>query len=199
MQCPQICVPGRGKSELSKYSYHCRVFGQNLCRQLLQAGVAREDDKMTHQDGADPSALPSVNDDKCHLGSPWLEDDVSAAADDDLLVRLICERDDCDMIYEINLCEEGALTFREMTLHREEATLQRLSARFSDRREHVSLVLPTNGPNFDSAAIAEDFTRGMVRDCRHRLCGCLEADSRLMSAMGRCGLAAVLIWIKTIA
>jgi hypothetical protein len=60
-----------------------------------------------------------------------LEDDVPAAPDDDLSAGFLCERDDRDMILEIDVHEEGALLVGEVALHDEEATLQRLGAGLS--------------------------------------------------------------------
>src|SRR5580700_4676231 len=113
---------------------------------------------MTHQDRADATTLPGIDDDERHLRAPRFEDDVSAAPDDDLAICFLRERDKRDMILEIDVHEKGALLVREVTLHCEEATLQRLSAGLSDRSEHVSLILPPKSPDFDLAAFAEKLT-----------------------------------------
>src|SRR6185369_3889528 len=110
---------------------------------------------MTHQDRAEAASLPGIDDDKCHLGPSRLEDDVPAAPDDDLSAGFLCERDNRDMILEIDVHEEGALLVGEVALHDEEATLQRLCAGLVDRSEHVRLVLPPKRADVDPAAVAE--------------------------------------------
>src|SRR5258708_28271735 len=134
MECLGILARGEAEAEFSEYSYHRGVFGQDFCRQFLQSGVACDPDEMTHQDRADAAALPCIDDDKCHLGPPRLENDVPAAADDDLAGGFICKHDNRDMIFEIDVQEESALLLRKVALHDEEATLQRLCAGLFDRR-----------------------------------------------------------------
>src|SRR5580704_7251101 len=110
---------------------------------------------MTHQDRADASSLPG------------LEDDVSAAGDDDLAAGFLCERDKRDMVFEIDVHEKRALLVREVALHCEEATLQRLRAGLSDRSEHVSLIFSPKSPDFDLAAFVEKLTCSVAASLRH--------------------------------
>ena len=122
---------------------------------------------MTHQDRADATSLPGIDDDKRHLGAPRLEDDVPAASDDDLAAGFLRERDNRDMILEIDVHEEGALLVREVALHDEEATLQRLRAGLSDRSEHVGLILSPKSADFDLAAVAEKLACSVVDSLGH--------------------------------
>ena len=160
----RLGVSARGglEAELSEYFYHRGVFGQNFCRQFLQSGIARDLDEMTHQDRADAASLPGIDDDKCHLGPPRLENNVPAASGDDLAAGFLCERDNRDMILEIDVHEEGALLVREVALHDEEATLQRLCAGPFDRSEHVGFILPPERADFDLAAVAEKLACSVV-------------------------------------
>src|SRR5712675_32422 len=136
MECLGISAWGGAEAELSEYFYHRGVFGQDFCRQFLQSGVACDLDEMTHQDRADAAALPCIDNDKCHLCLSRLVNNVPAAADDDLAAGFICNRYDRDLILEIDVKEEGNFFIREVPLHHEEATLQRLGAGLSDRSEH---------------------------------------------------------------
>src|SRR5882757_95233 len=122
---------------------------------------------MTHQDRADTAPLPGIDDDKRHLGASRLEDNVPAAADDDLAAGFLCDRDDRDMIFEIDVHEEDAFTVREVALGDEEATLQRLRAGRLDRSEHVSLILPPKSTDFDLAAFAEELACSVVDSLGH--------------------------------
>src|SRR5882762_3251276 len=156
---------------------------------------------MTHQDRADAASMPGIDDDKCHLGPSRLEDNISAAADDDLAAGFLCERDNCDMIFEIDVHEEGAFLIREVTLHDKEATLQRLRAGLSDRSEHVGLILPLKRADFDLAAVAEKLARSVGDGLRH-WSSCADKqgsdiDRRL--PMRPAPVCRRLIWIKTIA
>src|SRR5258708_16224361 len=156
---------------------------------------------MTHQDRADAAALPCIDDDKCHLGPPRLENNVPPDAADDLAAGLIGKRDNRDMIFKIDVQEEGALLIREVAFHDEEAALQRLRAGLSDRSEHVSLILPPKSPDFDLAAVAEKLAGSVVGGLRH--CGSCTGKQgsgfdrrRPMKPWPACGR---LIWIKTAA
>src|SRR5882724_4035023 len=133
MECLRIPARGGAEAELSEYLYHRCVLGQNFCRQFLQPGIVCDLDEVTHQDRADAAALPGIDDDKCHLGSSRLEDNVPAAAADDLASGFFCERDNRDMIFEIDVHEEGAFLVRKVALHDKEATLQRLLDGLTDR------------------------------------------------------------------
>jgi len=108
---------------------------------------------MTHQDRAEAAALPGIDDNERHFGSSRLEDYVPATPDDDLVAGLVCERDNRDMIFEIDVHEEGTLVVREVALHDEEATVQRLRAGLSDRGEHVSFIFAPERADFYLAAI----------------------------------------------
>src|ERR1700704_427601 len=201
MECLGISAWGGAEAELSEYFYHRGVFGQDFCHQFLQSGVACDLDEMTHQDRADAAALPYIDDDKCHLGPPRLENNVPAAADDDLAAGFICKRDNRDMIFEIDVHEEGALLVREVALHDEEAALQRLCAGLSDRSEHVSLILPPERADFDLAAVAEKLASGVVDSLGHWASWVgkqeqRDRSGRQMRPVPGCGR---LIWIKTIA
>jgi len=110
---------------------------------------------MTHQDRTDAASLLGIDDDKRHLGPPRLEDNIPAAGHDDLAAGFLCERDNRDMIFEIDVHEESAFLVREVALHDEKATLQRLRAGLTDRREHVSLIIPLKSADFDLATVAE--------------------------------------------
>ena len=168
-QMERLGIPVRGgaEAELSEYFNHGDVLGQNFCCQFLQSGIARDLDEMTHQDRADATSLPGIDDDKRHLGAPRLEDNVPAAPDDDLAAGFLCERDNCDMILEIDVHEESALLVREVALHCEEATLQRLGAGLSDRSEHISLILSPKRADVDLAAFAEELACSVADSLRH--------------------------------
>src|SRR5712672_1965817 len=162
-------IPARGgaEAELSEYLYHGCVLRQNFCHQFLYSGIARDLDEMTHQDRADASSLPGIDDDKCHLGLSRFKDNVSAAADDDLAAGFLRQRYKCDMILEIDVHEKRALLVREVALHCEEATLQRLRAGLSDRGEHVSLILAPESADFDLAAVPEKLSCSVVGGLGH--------------------------------
>jgi len=142
------------EAELGEYSQHRRVFGQNFRCQFLQSGSPSDFDEMTHQNRADASRLPGIDDDKGHLGPPGRKDNVSSTPDDDLSVRFPGEDDKGDMIFEIDVHEEGAFLVGEVTLRREEAPLQRLRAGLPDSSEHVGLILRPKRSDFDRAAVA---------------------------------------------
>ena len=124
MQRLRISARGGRESELFKYFSHRDVLGQNLSRQFLQSGFARKPGQMTHQDRADATSLPGIDNDKCHLGPPGLEDNVPAASGNHLTAGFLCDRDNRDMVLEIDVHEEGALLLREVAFHDEEAALQ---------------------------------------------------------------------------
>src|SRR5438552_1830658 len=124
MECLGIPAWAGAEAELSEYFNHSCVLGENFCCQFLQSGIASDLDEMAHQDRANAASLPGIDDDKRHLGPSRLEDNVAAAPGDDLAAGFLRERDNRDMILEIDVHEEGALLVREVTLHDEEATLQ---------------------------------------------------------------------------
>ena len=93
MDCLGVPPRDRLEAEFSEYFQHPCVSGQDFRRQFLQSGIARDLDEMAHQDRADALSLPGIDDDKGHLGSPRLEDDIPAGSDDGLAVRSIRQRD----------------------------------------------------------------------------------------------------------
>ena len=91
MQRLRISARGGREPEFFKYFSHRDVLGQNLSRQFLQSCIARKPDQMTHQDRADASSLPGIDDDKCHFGPPGLEDDVPTASGNHLTAGFLRE------------------------------------------------------------------------------------------------------------
>ena len=150
------------EAELFEYFPHRSVLGQNLSRQFLQSGIVRKPGEMTHQHRADASSLPGIDDHKCHLGPPGLEDNVPAASGNHLAAGFFCERDNRDMVFKINVHEEGALSLREVTLHEEEAALQLLRSCPIDLIEHVGVIFSPESADFDLAAVAQQLACGVV-------------------------------------
>jgi hypothetical protein len=76
-------------------------------------------------------------------------------------------RDERDMVFEIDVEEEGQLLLREALLWREKAPLERLRAGPSDRREHLGPVIGTKCANFDWTPVAEALERRIVPSSFH--------------------------------
>ena len=83
--------------------------------------------------------------------------------------------------FEIDVHEEGALLVREVALHDEEATLERLCAGLSDRSAHVRFIRPPKRADFDRAAVAEELACGVVGGLGHRA-SC--ADNEVSASIG---------------
>jgi hypothetical protein len=130
-----------------------------------------------------------------------LENNVPAAADDDPAAGFICKRDNRDMIFEVDVQEEGTFLVREVALHDEEAALQRLRAGLSDCSEHVSLINPPERADFDLATVAEKLACSIVDSPGHQASwvGDQEQHDRSGRRMRPVPARDRLIWIKTIA
>jgi hypothetical protein len=113
------------------------------------------------------------------------EDDVSAAASDDLAAGFLRERDECDMVFKIDVHEKSALLVREVALHCKETALQRLCAGLFDRGEQVSFILPSKSPDLDLASVAKKLARSIVGGIRHwgsyKYCNSLDLCSPMRS------------------
>src|SRR5256885_12263537 len=66
------------------------VLGQNFRGQFLQSGIASDLDKMTHQRRADPTSLPSIDDDERHLRSEEHTSELQSPCN--LVCRLLLEK-----------------------------------------------------------------------------------------------------------
>jgi hypothetical protein len=150
----RVSPRARSEAELCEHFQHRGVSGQDLRSQFPQAGIASDLDEVVQQDWADTASLPGIDDHEGHLGSSGLEDNVSATSDDYRSACFLGERDERDMILEINIHEEGTLLLREAALHDEKATLEGLCAGSSDRSEHVGFILRSKRSDFDLAAVA---------------------------------------------
>ena len=121
---------------------------------------------------------------------------------DNLAAGFLRERDNRDMIFEVDIHEEGALLLREVALHDEEAALQRLCAGPFDRSEHVGLILRAGARGFRSGC-----RRGEARapcswspltldlTCPANECSRIDRRRPMKPGLAR----GRLIWIKTIA
>src|SRR5207249_1414224 len=116
---------------------HRRVLRQHVGDQLRQAGIARNPREMPHQMPAETLSLISIDNDEGDLCLAGLHDDVASTADNGEASVLVSQRDEGDMIAEIDLHEEIDFPLRETSLHRKKSSLQRLCAGAPDRCEHV--------------------------------------------------------------
>ena len=129
--------------------------------------MIRELDEMAHQHRADPARLPGIDHHEGHLGPPGREDDISAAADDDLAAGLLGEYRQRHVVAEVDVQKERTLLVGEMALHHEEPALQRLGAGLLQRRQHVGFVIRPERSNFDRPTVARMFVGDVVGEIRH--------------------------------
>src|SRR3954468_4823719 len=122
---------------------------------------------MAHQERTDAAALPGIDHHEGHLRPPGLKDDISTSAYQDLSACVLYERHQGGMILEIDVHEESALLLREVALHHEEATLQRLHAGLFDRSKHVRFIFQPECADFNRAAVSEKFARGVADSLWH--------------------------------
>jgi hypothetical protein len=115
----------------------------------------------------DALALVRVDDHKGDLGPAGFDDNVASAADNDRPAVLIDQRNQCDMVVEVDIHEESDLLRGEATLHGEETSLQRLHSGAADRGEHVVLVIGSKRADFDLASVAEMFDCVAFTGYRH--------------------------------
>src|SRR5260370_12238018 len=112
---------------------------------------------MAHENRADPLALICVDHDESAVGLACPDNDMTSAAGDSRASAFIDLRDERDVALEIDVEEEGHLLLREALLWREKASLNRLCAGPSDRREHLGPVIGTKGADVDRTAVANVF------------------------------------------
>ena len=96
-----------------------------------------------------------------------LHSDVASAADNHASAGVICNRNQGDVLDEIDVKEERLLAFRKMSFCAEEAVIERLSAGAVDRRAHVLFVSQLQSAYFDLPAVAQPFHRGVLRCFHH--------------------------------
>ena len=163
----RVAPSARLEAEFAENLSHGGVFRKDFGDQFLQPGLARNDGEVAHQQRADALALIVIDDDKGDLGLAGVGDDVTPPADDDATSVLFGEHDERDVIYEVDVHEEGDLLLREATLHHEETAVQRLHAGTSDGCKHVILVVWPKCADFDRAAVAQAFGNGVIFRRRH--------------------------------
>ena len=122
---------------------------------------------MPHEDRPDPLALMSIDHHEGNLGLARPDNDITSTTGNrgvSLVVDLCDER---DMVFEIDVEEEGDLLFGEALLWHKEAQPQRLCAGPSDRGEHLGPVIVTKRADFDRTTVAQALDSRIVRESSH--------------------------------
>src|SRR5258706_1344965 len=182
------------EAEFAEHFQHRGVLGQHLRDQLFQACVTRQSSQMTHEHRPDTLALIRIDHHESYLGLPRPDNDISSTAGDSRASVFIDLRDERDMVFEVDVHEEGYLLLREALFWREKAPLKRLRACAPYRREHLGPVVGTKCPDFDRATVAKMLDDRIIGGSRHEkwfpVSGMVPSRERMIFPCSR------LIWIK---
>src|SRR5215471_19206907 len=97
------------------FQHRC-ILGKNLRAQFLQSRVAGDRKQVSHQHRSDSIALVGIDDNECQLSLTRLHDDVASACNDHTLAAFVDFPNECNVIDEIDVHEEGDLLFGEASL-----------------------------------------------------------------------------------
>jgi hypothetical protein len=111
--------------------------------------------------------LVGIDHHESYLGLAGPDNDIASATDDRRRFVFVDLRDQRDMIFEIDVEKKRQLLLRETLLWREKASLQRLRAGSSDRREHLGSVIGTKRADFNRTTVAKMLDGRIVGGSRH--------------------------------
>jgi hypothetical protein len=112
-----------------------------------------------------PLTLVPVDDRESDFGLDWRHTDISSCAHDELPSCFLRDRDQGDVLVEIDVQKEVLLPFREIALGREEAKVPRPGPDLADGRHERFAVFRPVGANYDLTPVAQPLGR--------RILGCI--------------------------
>lgn len=114
---------------------------------------------MPHQCGANPPGLIVVNQREGRLGLAGLNNDVAAASDQGRVPVFIHDRDQCDLLDEVDVEEIVGLFLGNLALDCKEAIVECFRACARERRTPAVEVLRTLGADRDRAPVTQRLGR----------------------------------------
>ena len=118
----------KAQSALLEYSQHRDVVRQNLRDQLIDAGLTGNPSQMAHEQCADTLPLVPICHGERDLSSSRLQDDVTGSTDNHRSSGFGQFGYERQMVYEIDIQEEGNFLFGKASLWRKEPAIERLGA-----------------------------------------------------------------------
>ena len=158
---------------------HRSVVRQYLRDQLIEPAIARQNREMTHQDAADALPLIGVDYHEGDLGLARPHHDVASGAGNRRAAVFIDFRDQCDMVFEIDVEEERDLLLRKVLFGSKKSALDLLRTRTFDRSQHLLFVASAKRADFNQAAITQMFHNRIVRESKHERCPLAGVSHRL--------------------
>ena len=146
---------------------HRGVFGQDLRDEFVQAALARQLPKMTHQDRSEPLSLVIVDHRKRDFGPAGLCHDVASAAYNRLPSVRFRDRHQRHVIDEVDVEEKVEFLLAEFAANGEEAAEQGLCAGAFNRRKQGIPVARPQGADFNPSTVAQCFDCRIARRMRH--------------------------------
>ena len=131
--------------------------------------AARAISEPAHQCCTDSLPLVPVDHGESHLRLSGLQDDVTSAADDRESAIFFHHCDQGDVIDEIHMQEELDFLVRKAAFRGEETTEERLRACAADGCKELGSVFRPQRADFDTASIARQLNRRILRCFRHSL------------------------------
>ena len=150
---------GHFEPGLLEHAQHRDVARQNFCDELTQGARARDGREMLHQQPAKPASLVRIVYSKRDFRDAGLADDVAAAADDQCTVLDIQYRHQRNVAHKVDIQVVVDLVLAEISLRREETTLERLIAHTADCALQLIAIGGLQRTYLDAAAVAQHIPR----------------------------------------
>jgi len=155
MRASGLPLDALAKSAFLKHLQHRSVTRQYLCCEFAQSCRAGNQSQMTHQSRTNALALISVNNHEGDLAYSGRRDDVASTTNNDWLAVIFRNRDQGNVIGEIDIREKTDFVFGEVPLYSEKSSVKRLRAGAVDG---LNQAFPIAGPkraNFYAASISQ--------------------------------------------
>jgi len=112
------------QSAFLKQLQHRAIFRQDLGNELANAPLFGDVCEMAHQQGADAPSLIIVDDKKRQLRLAWLHEHVAPATNDRWMAAFVNQRNQGNVLGEIDINEEIDLLFGELSSGNKEPAIE---------------------------------------------------------------------------
>src|SRR5262245_7416907 len=162
-----LALDAKRQSALLEDFQHRHVIRQDLSDQFLESGFPGNRGEMMHEGRAETLPLILIDHGESDLGLSRLYENVTSAARDHAPTALVHDRDQCDVIDEIDAQEIVDFRLCEATFDRKETTVKGLRATAADGGDEIGAVVRSKRADFNPASITQRLACRIVGRFQH--------------------------------
>src|SRR5262245_33583836 len=162
-----LALDAKRQSALLEHFQHRHVIRQDLSDQFLEPGSPGNRGEMMHEGRAETLPLILIDHGESDLGPSRLYDNVTCATRNHAPTAFVHDRDQCNVIDEVDVQEKRDFRLPKVSFYRKETTVSGLRAAAAGGGDEVGPVVRSKRADFDPASIAQRLECRIVGRFQH--------------------------------